>query len=551
MAIPDDTVTGRTPWDVVALVVIKLGTTTVLTAAILIAGWYGFREYRTIQTDLTESNANIEKERQKARTDAEAALVANTQVMGRMSGDLMINIQAMLDLNKKINLELAATQNARDLAHAEAMAAKLAKEETEAEAERVRLEIAEMQAQLDAATASLTEIELKSKQARATTNKLNAGIDNLYNAQRRDLDQVNVRNQELESIRNMLVGQLEAREEKLAMLADELNAGRDQTNPDESSLRAARLLRAFADDPDHMLSGEAIAAIRALNVEVFKEVVSTDGLGFKIWMYIARENRRSGFIYGYVDQTTLGPSDYLRISFNRDRVTKVEHRLANALFRVPTLWNWYSTEVVDFMVLQDGKQRLSFVSIEDDVWDQLSLGPIHNHPITELLFGRDNFKPFQIGAYTDIADSWPDRWEDALAGNYKLEKVLDAMARSESYSAEGFNGIALLEAEIGLREAVQRLLEASVNRSVTELAILAPNIEFENFGRIAAFALNADAAIKGFELTTVQGAETTGSAVRVTLTAPPGRLTRGGKGYLTLVERASGWVLIDFRLPIG
>lgn len=96
-----DKTTGRTPWDVAAIVLSCVGPTTIVVAGFLVFTYF-------LYTEINRARETANKQLAESLSLAQNQLVENTRKLGDMSATLITNITNMLELNEEANKKINA-----------------------------------------------------------------------------------------------------------------------------------------------------------------------------------------------------------------------------------------------------------------------------------------------------------------------------------------------------------------------------------------------------------------------------------------------------------
>ena len=489
---------GRTPWDFATELLVllgRIGPAAVIVAGILVAGYFFYSE---INTARLEADAQLQKKLEAAQTQ----LVATYEKMSSMSGQLIGNIDKLMDLNSKIQTQVDDARSklgnaGQKLETAEREAAQA--EQARQILEQRNLEIKQRQAQTQA---TLATIELKKKQ-------LDDEIRQLENKRVLAESALSQRTQQIDA-QNKRIAELE---QELAA-AQGLKSGADQQTSQSSALEG--VLRDF------------IANSESVDLSVFYpfvgmkaediEALVKPGLGYAYW---AREyeigtssatdtdpssSRKLVQIYGVTKTFDSGDGPYVVFDIDGDSgfVTNVRYRMGYRLVRFPRVEDWYSewygTLKISSDVIEDGNYFVPTEKRDRWTWNQVygQTGFWADEPI----FG--DVPAFRAMSLQDLSKEFPSKfveWSKANDAYGRPGLILRMSDRVAGFSARRLFDAGKFEIALGkdgqeLYGSFADLADAVVKGDVEAAkARLDPNFSISDLGVLAAILLRDNSRI--------------------------------------------------------
>ena len=457
-----DKTAGRTPWDVAAILVSRLGPTTIVVIGFLAVT--GFLFNQIIEAD----------------TRARKLLVENTSRMNLMSAQLIKNIDEMMALNKKVADERKAN---RKLYESDLKKVQDDLEQAQKDLAETLQQVKDARAEVGRAMKDLARREAEWIEQRRS----------LVIAQKEfkvELDGLEKKRRELELVLLESARQLEESEKPAALVAPTTV---DDEVPAASPLR--QILEAFADNPSSQEARDALKNLTGQRYESLEAAIKKDGIGFDVWFYSNDVKRGRRTVWGYMTQEADGPRNFIRLNVVNDRITNTTYRQANVLSKIPKAENWYERWMCDLVVVNDDK-LLDFYSAENiSQWDQLSLLE-QRYPNRDFENGilHGEVKRFEVVSLDGFRSAFPDHyaiWKKRTDAFGRPSVILAMMERAKDFDASNLAGMPSPDVADGLAEAIAKLLKSAIDEDTAVLRHVAPRFGRGELGAIAAMALRA------------------------------------------------------------
>ncbi len=519
---PAEKIVGRTPWDVASEVLTRLGP-----VAIMVLGFLAFIVF--IYLDTKESSEQKNKALIESLKDAQTQIVDNTKKMGEMSEKMIENIGAILTLRSTVTANATAQKNAFD-----ADMKDLEDQIREAKTTRADL-LAEIET---------TETELLAKEKRLSNRESQL-------QEKAKKEEVSALSWEKE--RNELEAVIERHAEQIAALKLQLG-GSERTAPapvDSEAAAVRNLLAAYAEKPEDESVQKKLQDLVGLKVSVLEDIVAKDNLGFSIWF-----RDQGDRIFGYREQTDVGPRNYIRVFNKSGTITRVSSVLSNVFVRIPKAENWYESWLCD-VVATPNRLAATYSDRDKMEWTQIELfrESFGQKPkVVPLVYTKGELVSFKVTTHDKLRTLFPkqyQKWKRLKDSYGRPGLILEMIDRSKNFNANEIVGLQSPALPKKLGATIVNIMNAAVaNKTGTvERHLDAGEINRNRMGEIAAIALRNPRIVDVADRSFTDRGNNEVSRWLVTLSYEA--LRRGSpKTTMTFSEAFGVWTLIGLKAAV-
>jgi len=488
-------VTGRTPWDFAAEVLIEMlravGPVMIIVIGFLVFVYLGYQQINKARTQAT-------KDLQASLDQAQNSLINNTKELGDMHGEIIQNITSMLELANKVdknNIE-QREKFAEEVKKEEEKLDKLRKEGENA-AKSLERDIAKLEKERE----ELIEY-LKEQKEKEIQNKLASDKKIEEQEEKHKQEQKELKMRELSLVKFL---------------------SPDQNYLPKKSDIAEKILKDFQSNPSGIGNSDKLSELIGLPVSDVQKLISEkDGLGYSAWFketakFISDEESNEqlgiyGNITGYTEHNNNGPEDTIVLDFSNEIVSSVKSVKGNIVVAMPMVENWYDRR---YCVVSDEGESLNEACFDGNggnewlTWSQADLtaaqsfdGTDHN---TEKIFGSlEDFKILSLDSLKTQSPEMYDRWRDEEDPPGSRGLLLDMIKRADKFDPAEVGGLqASSSLPKGLGAVIQGLFRAAVDNGLPDAERYLDLGVQEDLGRIAAMALR-----DGLQLSSIRDMET-------------------------------------------
>lgn len=507
-------VTGRTPWDVLAILVGKLGVPLLVLFAIGAAVYFFVQQQNDARRDVDQARLEATKAAEAALEAAREKLITTYDKLGTLSEQQIGNIQKVLTLNQQVTQDLEAQRNKLDqlqdqittsqseLGAAKQEVARLNEEQTQAKAalEAARVELAARQVDLDkrAKDADRLAAQLAEKERQLAAQQ--ARID-----------------QQLASI-----GQLKSDVNLLA---------RDVVGS-AKSLETAALARRVVEEKasDTLLAAAEAPAPNTLDrlqrligtpVADFETGLRSEKHGFQTWLRASEPGDESQIFIGLgaPDANNAKLSRMLSVDTDGKLISSIGALVSDVvLVRLNSPEQWFGG--TDFLVGRTEPSGIievlnEFPAADEPTWQVDRILREFSGAVEVTVVHGDRSPEFNVLDAITLKRDYPEI-ASALAETPDLALAMAMAEREETFDAARLDLRALQASFPEIAEALRAIIEAAIARETNVLApLVGPPLRAEDAGRVAAFALRAEFdVVDALEVTDLVRAEARAASLR-------------------------------------
>lgn len=547
-----DSTTGRTPWDFGAELLVALGR--LGPSVIVVGGFLAFAYY--FYKEVNEARQDADVQLQNRLKVAQEQLVQTYDKMGGMSDQLIQNIQDLLALNQRVDLEVEENRTRLrkveeqikqelESAEREAEEARRETEQAERDLERLSAEIDAKRAEMRAEVQRLEDTRKSLAQKIAESERKLQEHETSLAARVRQIDDMN---REIEALR----------QQNAALAAQVLSPAAGPLLPERS-----------VEDPRGQASAERSEAIRAVLSRYLSdpeaaeltdfdsligfdsalvEEVARQGLGFSLWM----RNAEEGWFLAVTEQRENGFGPFLALGMAEGKISDVQPFYAMLATRSPTLQDWYGQWLILNQIDEYGAFS-DYFPFEGETLRVEDLDMIFGSDVTRVVFGEPRI--YRLGAIDSWAEEFPriyDQWRQEDDYLERPSLILRMLARAEGFEAERIEGMGRPGFSEDLRKTLVAILNAAVAGTPERASQwLASHLAPADLGRVAAIVLRDGVRVSDVRLPGVDrgGKALSDSAVVFVDFQPPGDYKGVSTAELSFVPTEGGWLLTEMFDP--
>lgn len=539
-------VTGRTPWDVLAILVGKLGVPLLVLFAIGAAVYFFVQQQNDARRDVDQARLEATKAAEAALEAAREKLITTYDKLGTLSEQQIGNIQKVLTLNQAVTQDLEAQRGKLDVLQDQISKSEMELAQAKQEVESLRREQAQANLALEGARTAMaaqqTELEGRKKEIELLATQL-AERESRVTAQQAQIDQQLANIGSLKNDVTLLAKDVygSAKSEETAALARRVV---EETPSD--------ILMAAAEAPSPDTVGRLDSLI-GVPVSTFETGLREGKHGYGTWLRATTpgEKHQSYIGVGTADSKNAKLSRAIWLETDGALISSIDPPIGDVvLLRLNNPEQWFGQ--TDYLIGRFEPEPKFEVINEypannENVWSFRGL-IMRETPGTEVAVAHGGPSPtLNVLDATTLKRDYPEIAR-ALAETPAFGLAMAMAERAQAFDTSRLDLRAVEPSFPEVAEALRRIIAAGIARDAERLApLVGPPLRAEDGGRVAALALRARFEVVGaLDVTELVRAEA--QAAKLRQATPYQQAPMGDKAPLPEPETAQITRYVDVSL---